>query len=73
MRENYAKYTGDAPGPQDIFDYGIGRLWRQGIDGAGTTIAVLEGWNYPKIAQQVAGLVLLRPDVIRTSAACRYS
>jgi antitoxin (DNA-binding transcriptional repressor) of toxin-antitoxin stability system len=55
MRENYAQDAGDSPGPQDIFDYGIGQLWRRGIDGAGTTIAVLEGWDYPQIAQQVAG------------------
>jgi subtilase family serine protease len=54
MHKNYAKFAQDTPGPGDIFDYGIGKLWRQGIDGAGTTVAVLEGWNYPGIAAQVA-------------------
>jgi len=41
-------------GTQDVFGYGVGALWRKGIDGAGTTIAVIEGWNYPGIARQVA-------------------
>jgi subtilase family serine protease len=55
MRKNYSKYAQFTPGPQDIFDYGIGPLWRKGIDGAGTTIAVMEGWNDPTIASVVAG------------------
>ena len=55
MQKNYKKWAFITPGPQDIFDYGIGSLWQQGIDGAGTTIAVIEGWNYPGIAKQVAG------------------
>ena len=55
MKKNYAQFAGDTPGPQDIFDYGIGALWRQGIDGAGTTIAVMEGWHYLDIYRQVAG------------------
>ena len=54
MEKNYVKYARDTPGPQDIFDYGIGSLWRKGIDGAGTTIAVIEGWNFPPIATTVA-------------------
>src|SRR6266852_3249018 len=54
MKTHYAKYTGFVPGPVDIFDYNIGALWRQGIDGAGTTIAVMEGWHYLAIANQVA-------------------
>ena len=41
-------------GPQDVFDYGVGDLWKQGIDGAGTTIAVLEGWNFPGVTDQLA-------------------
>jgi subtilase family serine protease len=53
MQANYAKYKFFSPGPQDIFDYGIGNLWKQGIDGAGTTIAVIEGWDLPGIAGQV--------------------
>jgi subtilase family serine protease len=54
MQDNYAKYAKITPGPQDIFDYGIGPLWLKGIDGAGTTIAVMEGWDDPNIAQVVA-------------------
>jgi subtilase family serine protease len=54
MKDNYKKYNQYTPGPQDIFDYGIGPLWMQGIDGAGTTVAVIEGWDYKGIAQQVA-------------------
>jgi len=53
MQANYSKFANFSPGPQDIFDYGIGNLWKQGIDGAGTTIAVVEGWDLPSIAQQV--------------------
>ncbi len=55
MKRNYAQYTQFIPGPADIFDYNIGALWRRGIDGAGTTIAVLEGWHYLDIYRQVAG------------------
>lgn len=55
MHKNYAKYANDTPGPQDIFDYGIGSLWVKGIDGAGTTVAVIEGWKDPQIAKAVAG------------------
>jgi hypothetical protein len=54
MRHDYASYAADTPGPQDIFDYGIGKLWRKGIDGAGTTIAVIEGWHFPGIGKVVA-------------------
>jgi hypothetical protein len=55
MHKNYGKLAGETPGPSDVFDYGIGPLWRQGIDGAGTTIAVIEGWDFPQIGQVVAG------------------
>ena len=55
MKKNYAQFSGSTPGPMDIFDYNIGALWRQGIDGAGTTIAVMEGWHYLDIYRQVAG------------------
>ena len=57
MHQNYKalnQLTGGALGPKDVFDYGVGDLWKQGIDGAGTTIAVLEGWNFPGIAQKLA-------------------
>lgn len=43
-------------GPQDVFDYGVGDLWKQGIDGAGTTIAVLEGWDNPGVTKTLAVL-----------------
>jgi hypothetical protein len=55
MHAHYAKYRDISPGPGDIFDYQIGSLWKQGIDGYGTTVAVIEGWNDPHIGQQVAG------------------
>jgi subtilase family serine protease len=54
MKRNFAAFAGSTPGPVDIFDYDIGALWRRGIDGAGTTIAVMEGWHFPGIANQVA-------------------
>jgi hypothetical protein len=55
MHEHYAKQRGLTPGSGDIFDYQIGNLWKQGIDGYGTTVAVIEGWDDPQIAGQVAG------------------
>jgi subtilase family serine protease len=57
MHKNFKtlnQLTGGSLGPQDVFDYGVGDLWKQGIDGAGTTIAVLEGWNYPGITSGLA-------------------
>jgi len=54
MKENFAQFAATTPGPADIFGYNIDALWRQGIDGAGTTIAVMEGWRYLDIANQVA-------------------
>jgi hypothetical protein len=50
MARNYKTLAQGVPGVADIYDYGIGSLWKQGIDGAGTTIAVLEGWDYPQVA-----------------------
>jgi subtilase family serine protease len=54
MKRNFAQFAGSTPGPADIFGYNIGPLWRHGIDGAGTTIAVMEGWHFLDIANQVA-------------------
>lgn len=54
MHAHYGALRRYEPGPVDVFDYGTGTLWRGGIDGAGTTVAVIEGWNYPKIGQVVA-------------------
>ncbi len=56
MQKNYAKYANETPGPQDIMDYGIGSLWLKGIDGAGTTVAVIEGWKDSHIAATGGGL-----------------
>src|SRR5579862_82523 len=55
MHDDYSKLSRFVPGPGDVFDYNIGALWRKGIDGAGTTVAVMEGWDYPAIASVVAG------------------
>jgi len=49
MKTNYAKFANFSPGPQDIFNYNIGNLWLKGIDGTGTTVAVIEGWDDPGI------------------------
>ena len=54
MKKDYKRYADVTPGPQGIVHYGIGSLWRRGIDGAGTTVEVIEGWSYPGIAAQVA-------------------
>jgi subtilase family serine protease len=49
MTKNYAQYAESSPGPQDIVAYNIGDLWKKGIDGTGTTIALVEGWDDPQI------------------------
>ncbi|MBV9730483.1 MAG: S53 family peptidase [Pseudonocardiales bacterium] len=49
MTRNYAQFAESSPGPQDIVDYNIGELWQKGIDGTGTTIALIEGWDDPQI------------------------
>ena len=53
MQTNYASFANSTPGPQDIFDYNIGNLWLKGIDGTGTTVAVIEGWDDPGIATYI--------------------
>lgn len=53
MQTNYASFANFTPGPQDIFDYNIGNLWLKGIDGTGTTVAVIEGWDDPGIAAYI--------------------
>ena len=50
MHDHYAAFANFTPGPQDIFDYNIGNLWLKGIDGSGTTVAVIEGWDDPNVA-----------------------
>jgi subtilase family serine protease len=53
MQTRYASFANFTPGPQDIFDYNIGNLWLKGIDGTGTTVAVIEGWDDPGIATYI--------------------
>ncbi|HJP75077.1 MAG TPA: S53 family peptidase [Pseudonocardiaceae bacterium] len=53
MRQHFPALT-LIPGAQDILDYGIGDLWRKGVDGAGTTVALVEGWNAPDIGPALA-------------------
>jgi subtilase family serine protease len=53
MQNNYASFANFTPGPQDIFNYNIGNLWLKGIDGTGTTVAVIEGWDDPGIAAYI--------------------
>lgn len=49
MHDNYPSFARFAPGPQDILDYNLGKLWLSGIDGTGVTVAVIEGWDDPGI------------------------
>jgi hypothetical protein len=49
MTTNYTQFAHSTPGPQDVFDYHIGDLWLKGLDGSGTTIALIEGWDDPQI------------------------
>ncbi|HEX4223930.1 MAG TPA: S53 family peptidase [Pseudonocardiaceae bacterium] len=55
------------PGSEDVLDYDIGDLWRQGINGSGATVALLEGWNAPNLDTDIAGfdqkLGLPAPDI----------
>jgi subtilase family serine protease len=49
MKDNYPTFARQTPGPQDVFDYNLGDLWLSGIDGSGTTIGLIEGWDDPQI------------------------
>jgi hypothetical protein len=64
MHAHYPALRRYEPGPVDVFDYGVGSLWLRGIDGAGTTVAVIEGWNFPAIGHVVAAFdkVMHLPD-----------
>ncbi|HET6502041.1 MAG TPA: S53 family peptidase [Amycolatopsis sp.] len=53
MTANYSSFATSTPGPQDILDYRIGDLWLNGVDGSGTTIALLEGWDDPQIGSVI--------------------
>ncbi len=41
---------------RDIFSYKVDRLWGQGIDGCGTTVAVMEGWDDPDMQADLNAL-----------------
>jgi subtilase family serine protease len=51
---NYSTFSRSHPGPLDIYDYDVAPLWEEGIDGSGTTVAVIEGWDDPNIATTLA-------------------
>jgi subtilase family serine protease len=55
MQRDYGKLRW-TPGPEDVLDYQVGDLWKRGIDGTGTTVAVLEGWNSPLAARLIASV-----------------
>ncbi len=55
MQRDYGTYRLEAPGPEDVLGYQVGGLWKRGIDGTGTTIAVIEAWKgSPLIAKFMA-------------------
>jgi Subtilase family len=54
MQRNYHALGRFTPGPEDVLDYQVGDLWRRGIDGTGTTIAVMEAWDYPGLTSFMA-------------------
>jgi hypothetical protein len=54
MGRTFSRHRFDTPGPQDVFDYQIGDLWKRDIDGFGTTVAVIEGWDDPNVSRVVA-------------------
>jgi hypothetical protein len=54
MQREYGKLRSAEPGPVDVLDYQVGDLWKRGVDGTGTTIAVIEGWNDPGITSLIA-------------------
>jgi subtilase family serine protease len=49
MKQTHNATLLGSPGAADILDYGIGDLWQQGIDGTGTTIALVGAWDDPNI------------------------
>lgn len=48
-QREYGKLGIERPGLADLLDYQPGELWRRGIDGTGTTVAVIEAWNLSPI------------------------
>lgn len=53
MIKHYPAFHRAALGPTDVLDYRVADLWRRGIDGTGTTVAVIEGWDDPDVASVV--------------------
>jgi hypothetical protein len=54
---------------RDIYAYNLPQLWNQDIDGYGTSVAVIEGWNLPgiqKTIDQLDAQVGLPNPVIQT-------
>jgi subtilase family serine protease len=51
---NPTEFARSHPGPLDVADYNLAPLWEEGIDGSGTTVAVIEGWDDPNIAATMA-------------------
>jgi subtilase family serine protease len=41
---------------RDIYSYHVDSLWKQGVDGCGTAVAVLEGWEYPNMQSDLNAL-----------------
>jgi subtilase family serine protease len=41
---------------RDIFSYKVNQLWAQGIDGYGTAVAVMEGWDDPSMQADLNAL-----------------
>jgi hypothetical protein len=56
-QREYGKLRFEGPGPGDVLDYQPGDLWKRGIDGTGTTVAVIEAWNPTPI---LAGYIAVR-------------
>jgi subtilase family serine protease len=68
MRANYkALYKNYGTKISDVFDYGIDSLWPKGLDGAGTTVALVEAWGDPNIVSDAAtfakGMDLPAPQI----------
>jgi subtilase family serine protease len=53
MRRDY-RWLAQENAPEDVLDYQVGDLWKRGIDGTGTTVAVIEGWNVVGLASFMA-------------------
>jgi hypothetical protein len=54
-KAHYSSFSKSHPGPLDILDYDVAPLWEEGIDGSGTTVAVIEGWDDTGIGSAMAG------------------